>query len=195
MFCWLHAQQRVDDLVPERSVSDPLYGEDVPRGNLEPAVSQQVPDKFVGEHLGSIRSQRDRRLLLRRQKLRIDLLGRGGGDVVFDGWQVRIEHARAGDVDRRHRPSVSAAGRYNRQLAVTSPILKPVRGPRHGQAATRALVSCPYRESPGAARRTQRAVQTLSALLAGLGANAGSPARLTLRRAQPSAFSLAQSTS
>ena len=55
-----------------------------PRRDDEPWIAKHRPGKLVREHLGANGSQRDRRLLLRGSKLRVDLL-RGIGEVITQG--------------------------------------------------------------------------------------------------------------
>ena len=71
--------------------------------NHELRVAKHRPRKIVGEHLGSNGTQRDRRDLLRRTELRINLL-RGVRDVVAQRRQSGVEDTGLGGVDG-HDPS------------------------------------------------------------------------------------------
>jgi hypothetical protein len=93
-----HAQKRVDDLVVERSGGDAGGGEVEAGWDLEAAVTKDGSHEFVRNHFGSKGSQRDGCLLLGREKQWIELSGRGG-EVVVEGWQAGVKHARAGGVD------------------------------------------------------------------------------------------------
>ena len=59
VFGAVEAQQAGDDPVPQWSVGDALGRKTEPRRHAEPRVAEHRVDQFVGEHLGSVRPERD----------------------------------------------------------------------------------------------------------------------------------------